>query len=113
MQEAAFLVLPSLWYENFPMTLLEAYATGLPVIGSAIGSLVELIEDYGTGRHFRAGDASDLAAVLAWAFSHPTELGELGRGARREFELKYTATRNYDQLLSIYRAAREHGRAIR
>jgi len=74
MQEAAFLVLPSEWYENFPMTLLEAYATGLPVIGSAIGSLTELIADQRTGRHFRAGDASDLAGVLTWALSHPKEL---------------------------------------
>jgi glycosyltransferase involved in cell wall biosynthesis len=112
MREAAFLVLPSEWYENFPVTLVEAYATGLPVIGSAIGSLAELISDYGTGRHFRPGDAADLAGVLEWALSHPAQLAEQGRMARREFELKYTAERNYQELIEIYQAAGEHARLV-
>ena len=110
MREAAFLVLPSEWYENFPMTLVEAYATGLPVIGSGIGSLAELIRDYDTGRRFRPTDAQDLAGVLEWAISHPEQVAEQGRNARREFELRYTAERNYGELLEIYRAAGEHAR---
>ena len=108
MKDAAFLVLPSEWYEHFPMTLVEAYATGLPVLGSALGSLGELIQDGITGRHFRPGDPSDLTAVLEWAISHPLPLSEQGRAARREYVLKYTADRNYATLMEIYQAARLH-----
>ena len=57
MSQGAFLVLPSECYENFPLTLVEAYATGMPVIGSSGGSIAELIEDHRTGRLFPAGDA--------------------------------------------------------
>jgi glycosyltransferase involved in cell wall biosynthesis len=110
MKDAAFLVLPSEWYEHFPMTLVEAYATGLPVLGSALGSLGELIQDGITGRHFRPGDPSDLTAVLEWAISHPLPLSEQGRAARREYVLKYTADRNYATLMEIYQAARLHAR---
>jgi glycosyltransferase involved in cell wall biosynthesis len=108
MKEAAFLVLPSEWYENFPMTLVEAYATGLPVIGSALGSLAELIHDGETGRHFRPGDATDLAGIIEWAVRHPALLAEQGRNARREFELRYTAEQNYAALMQIYRVAGAH-----
>jgi glycosyltransferase involved in cell wall biosynthesis len=108
MKEAAFLVLPSEWYENFPMTLVEAYATGLPVIGSALGSLAELIHDGETGRHFRPGDATELAGIIEWAVRHPALLAEQGRNARREFDLRYTADQNYAALMQIYRVAGAH-----
>jgi glycosyltransferase involved in cell wall biosynthesis len=110
MQQASFLVLPSEWYENFPMTLVEAYATGLPVVGSAIGSLQELVEDYGTGRQFQPGSAADLARVLEWMIGHPREVAEQGRRARQTFEQRYTAERNYAELLAIYQTAGERAR---
>jgi glycosyltransferase involved in cell wall biosynthesis len=47
-------------------------------------------------------DANDLAAKVAWAWSHEKEMQEMGKAARREFELKYTAERNYELLLGIY-----------
>jgi glycosyltransferase involved in cell wall biosynthesis len=112
MKRAAFLILPSECYENFPLTLVEAYATGLPVVASAIGSLGELVEDFGTGRHFRPGDAGDLAAVLTWMRTHPSEAAAQGRRARQVFEQHYTAERNYAALLDVYRFASEHGRRL-
>ena len=108
MREATFLVLPSEWYEHFPMTLVEAYATGLPVLGSALGSLMELIRDGETGRHFPPGQAADLAAAVDWAICHPGPLAEQGRRARREFELRYTPEQNYATMRAVYQAARAH-----
>lgn len=110
MKEAAFLVLPSEWYENFPMTLVEAFATGLPVIGSRLGSLAELIRDGETGRCFQPGNSADLAASLEWAIAHPMRLEVQGRVAREEFETRYTADRNYEMLTRIYASARERAR---
>lgn len=105
MKEAAFLVLPSECYENFPMTLVEAYATGLPVIGSTGGSIAELITDFGTGRLFPPGDVGALAEMLAWALAHEETMRACGSRARCEFQSKYTAAENYNQLLQVYRSA--------
>lgn len=107
MKEALVLIVPSLWYEGFPMTIVEAYSVGLPVIASHIGSLSSLIVPYCTGLHFRPGDAEDLAAKVEWALSHPSELTQMRREARAEFEAKYTAETNYQQLIEIYQKARE------
>jgi glycosyltransferase involved in cell wall biosynthesis len=108
---ARFLVMPSVWYEGFPMTVVEAYACGVPVIASRIGSLAEIVEDGRTGLHFTAGDAADLAAKVEWAWTHPKQMEEMGRAARREYEAKYTAERNYEALMRIYETARAKGAA--
>ena len=105
MKEAAFLVLPSECYENFPLTLVEAFATGLPVIGSSGGSVGELIEDFVTGRLCPPGDVDELAKALQWAHAHPEHMRACGERARAEFLGKYTAGRNYAQLLEVYHHA--------
>jgi glycosyltransferase involved in cell wall biosynthesis len=105
MREAAFLVFPSEWYETFGLTIVEAFASGMPVVASNIGAAGELVTHARNGLHFRAGDAADLAARLEWAFGHEREMDRMGRTARATFESTYTADRNYGQLLDIYRTA--------
>jgi glycosyltransferase involved in cell wall biosynthesis len=102
MKHASFLVFPSEWYEGFPMTLVEAFATGLPVIAAARGSAAELIDDEETGYLFEPGNASALAARVEQALTYPDARARLGRQARAVFESKYTATTNYSQLITIY-----------
>jgi glycosyltransferase involved in cell wall biosynthesis len=102
MRQAAFLIFPSLWYEGLPMTILEAFACGLPVIASRLGAMAEVIEDGRTGLLFNPGDAGDLAAKVEWAGEHPVALARMRREARAEFEAKYTAARNYEMLMEIY-----------
>ena len=103
MKDAQSLVFPSVWYEGFPMVIAEAYAVGLPVIASDLGSMSSLIDHGRTGLRFRPGDPQDLAAQVEWASEHPAELERMRRGARAEFEAKYDAGRNYQMLLEIYR----------
>ena len=105
MQAASVLVFPSECYENCPMTIIEAYATGLPVIVSGQGSAAGMVADGGTGRHFRAGDAADLATQVRSALGDPAGLAAMGRAARREFEQGYSKEKNYDRLIGIYRTA--------
>lgn len=105
MQNAKMLVFPSVWYEGFPMVIVEALALGLPVVASNLGSLSSLVDSGRTGLHFRPGDADDLAAKVEWAIAHPQELGQMGREARAEFEAHYTAEANYRQLMEIYQLA--------
>ena len=105
MQSARALVLPSIWYENFPRTLVEAFGAGLPVIASRIGSLAELVEDGKTGLLFEPGDANDLCRTMRWAHEHPIEMAAMGRRARARYESHYTPDINYGQLRAIYRDA--------
>lgn len=102
MQGASVLVFPSIWYEGFPMTIVEAFSVGLPVIASDLGSMSSLIDHGRTGLHFRPGDAQNLAAQVEWALAHPTELSGMRQEARAEFEAKYTAEKNYEMLMNIY-----------
>jgi glycosyltransferase involved in cell wall biosynthesis len=106
MKAAAFLVFPSECYENCPMTIIEAFATGLPVIVSGRGSPAEMVRDYEHGCHFRAGDPVDLAAKLQWAFTHSREMAVMGHAGRQQFETRYSAMSNYGQLMQIYNRAR-------
>lgn len=102
MQSAGWLVMPSIWYENFPRTLVEAFACGLPVVASRLGALTELVREGETGLLFEPGDAADLAQKMAWAQAHPDAMARMGRNARAEYEANYTAGINYRQLTAIY-----------
>ncbi len=102
MKSARFLVFPSQWYEGFPMTIVEAYACGTPVVASALGSMREIVDDGLTGLHFIPGNADDLARKVAWAWSHPREMQQMGINARQKFEANYTAEKNVAMLTAIY-----------
>jgi glycosyltransferase involved in cell wall biosynthesis len=105
MHGARFLVFPSEWFENFPMTIAESFACGVPVICSRLGAMQEIVENGRTGLHFTAGDAADLAAKIEWAWNHPEQMRSMGEEARRDYENKYTAEKNYPMLMEIYQHA--------
>lgn len=102
MQAAACLVLPSVWFECFPRTLVEAYACGLPVIASRVGALAELVEHGRTGLLFEPGSAGELAQALEWARAHPGEMRRMGAEARALYERRFAPPRNYEELMTIY-----------
>ncbi|PYX74632.1 MAG: glycosyl transferase family 1 [Acidobacteria bacterium] len=102
---ASFLVFPSGWYEHFPVTIAEAFACSTPIICSGLGAMQEIVEDRHTGLHFTPGDADDLAVKVEWAWNHPEQVWAMGKEARREYEVKYTADQNYQILMRIYRRA--------
>ena len=105
MGQAQALIFPSRWYEGFPMTIVESLACGLPVIASRLGAMGEIVEDNRTGLHFEPGNPADLAAKVKWAWTQKEEMRRMGLEARREYESKYTADQNYDQLIKIYERA--------
>lgn len=102
---AAYLVVPSTWYEPFGRVVVEAFACGTPVLAARIGALTDLVEHGRTGLHFNPGEPDDLASKARWAASHPDALGQMRLAARQDFEAKYTGDRNYHQLLAIYQTA--------
>ena len=108
--DATMLVMPSIWYETFGRTIIEAYACGTPVIASNLGAMAELVVDGETGLLFAPGNADDLAAKVRSLASDSARLSAMRRAARLEFEAKYTAESNYHQLIELYsRAMANHG----
>ncbi|MCP5444986.1 MAG: glycosyltransferase [Chromatiaceae bacterium] len=100
--KSAVMVLPSLWYEGFPMTVLESYAVGTPVVASKIGSLSELVREGETGWTFPAGDSFSLAESLTAALENPQRLKTMRGRCREEFMSRYAPERNVSELLYIY-----------
>jgi glycosyltransferase involved in cell wall biosynthesis len=99
--------MPSICYEGFPRTLVEAFAAGLPVIASRLGAMAALIRDGETGMLFEPGNAAELAEKLLWAEAHPEQMDAMGCAARSEYEAHYTPEKNYAMLMEIYSEAIE------
>jgi glycosyltransferase involved in cell wall biosynthesis len=110
MKDATFLVFPTEWYEGFPMVLLEAMATGLPVIASRRGSLPEIVRDGTSGLLVPSGDPGAWAKALEWAISHPEQLAAMGQGGRRAFEGNFSSDVGYRLLAEVYQRTVERAR---
>lgn len=96
-------VLPSEWYENAPMTVLESYALGKPVIGARIGGIPELVIDGETGWSFGSRNIPELTQVLAQTNQKsPSELAAMGRSARDFVTSRFSRAQYLEQVLSVY-----------
>jgi glycosyltransferase involved in cell wall biosynthesis len=80
MAEVDWVIVPSIWWENSPLVIQEAFNYGRPVICSDIGGMAEKVSDGVNGLHFKAGDAASLAAVIQTALETPGLLDRLRRG---------------------------------
>jgi glycosyltransferase involved in cell wall biosynthesis len=100
--KARFLLFPSEWYESFPMTILEAYAHGVPVVASRMGVMPEIVKEKRTGLLFEPRNPESLAEVVKNVWNETELIEQLSRNSRREYEKFYTADENYRQLMAIY-----------
>jgi len=98
---AAMMILPSEWYEGFPMVCVEAFSCGLPVIASDIGSLREIILNSGAGELFEPQNPVELASVVN-AFYESGKYHAYSRVARDYYRRHYTAEINARMLIDIY-----------
>jgi len=105
MRNAQFLVLPSVWYEGFPMTIVESFSCGTAVVATDDGGMQEIIREGHNGLKFGLGDFAQLAEKIDWAIGHPDEMKEMGWNARQDFVEKYSAEKNYEMLMAVYEQA--------
>lgn len=98
-------VIPSEWFEVFPMVAVESYARGTPVVASNIGGLAELVIDGETGLRFEPGDDVALAKAVRLLWEDEALRDRLRRGARARFEAEYTPAHALHRLRSIYERA--------
>jgi glycosyltransferase involved in cell wall biosynthesis len=100
---ARAIVLPSEWYENGPMSVIEAFARGKPLLGARIGGIPELIIEGETGWSFVSGDSDDLAAGLAKvAAASRTELAAMGQATRAFVEAHHARERYFERMTALY-----------
>jgi glycosyltransferase involved in cell wall biosynthesis len=102
-RRARALVLPSEWYENAPMSVMEAYALERPVIGAAIGGIPELVRAGETGALFASGNHLELAIRLGeFSAMTTTEILNMGKAGRAWMEREFTAAHYRQRLLDLY-----------
>jgi glycosyltransferase involved in cell wall biosynthesis len=90
------LVVPSIWYENTPFVVLEAFAAGVPVVASELGGLTELVQPGRQGWLFPAGDARALAELLRTCVAEPQRFDRL------EVQIPASIAMNYDRFRAVY-----------
>lgn len=103
--EALAVVMPSIWFENFPYSILEAFALGKPVIASDIGGMPETVEEGRTGILFEPGNALALAEKMKYLQRNPSLVEEMGRNARKRMETEFDAETHYRRLMEVYEKA--------
>ena len=102
-RNASFVVFPSEWYENAPMTVLEAFAYGKPVIGSNIGGIPEMVVEKETGLLFKPGDYQELKEKIDYLLANPSIVSQMGKKARKKVEEEYNAELHYQRLMEVYK----------
>ena len=102
-QNSLAVVVPSEWYENAPLSVLEAFSYGKPVIGSNVGGIPEMIEDGNNGFHFQSRDVNGLKGKLELILGLlDKQVVEMGKAARLTVEKKYSPEFHYERLNQIY-----------
>lgn len=105
-KNASFIIVPSEWYENNPLTVIEAYANGKPVITSNAGGLPEIVIDNKTGFLFEMGNSASLSEAILKADNLSTKEYELfSQNARNFAEENFNEKKHYDRLMQIYSEA--------
>lgn len=101
---AEVLVVPSVWFEGMPMVILEAWAAGVPVIGSRIGGIEELL-GRDRGLLFAPGDAQDLGRAVNALLSSPALAESIRRAARERVNSVHRSRLGLQRLEAVYRNA--------
>ena len=99
---ARLVIVPSIWYENYPLAVLEAQAAGKAVLASDSGGIPEMIENWQTGFLARRGNATDFIDKIKEIYYDEALLEEVGKAAREQAAKRNDPERHYQEILKIY-----------
>jgi len=105
MKRSKALIFPSIWYEGFPLAILEAFSTGTLVIASGLGAMAEIIQNGVNGLLFETGNEADLVKKIVEIEDKPAFVNQMAEKARLSYLTHYTPEKNYGLLLGIYNKA--------
>ena len=97
--KARFSVIPSEWYENNPLSVIEAQCLGTPVLGARIGGISELINEGETGMTFESRNADDLKVKIEQMFASSFDYRQIAVTAQK----RYDAESYYNEIMEIYK----------
>ena len=106
LRKSAFLVVPSIWYEAFPLVVLEAFSLGIPVLASNVGSLSEVVQHEVTGLHFDPHQPDSLSSAAIRLLQDKQLRNRCAANARTTYLARYTPDIAYERLIEIYESAR-------
>ncbi len=102
-RDASFVIVPSEWYENNPMTIIEAYTAGIPVIGANIGGIPEIIDEGQTGYLFEPGDVEQLRETITKANQlSDADYNTMSNAARKFAAENFSEERSYGNIMNLY-----------
>ena len=101
-KKSRLVVVPSIWYENNPVVILESFAAGKPVIGSNLGGIPELVKDRQTGFLFQSGDSKDLAQKIKSVYNNEQLILQMGKNCRTWVEKNCSSQKHLQEILKIY-----------
>ena len=104
LENSSYVIVPSEWYENNPMTIIESYSLGKPVIGAKIGGIPEIVKDHKTGFLFESRNINELFNVITYANSlNHDSYEKLSMNARDFAFLNFSEQKNYMHLIKTYK----------
>ena len=101
-KNSKFFIIPSEWYENYPMLVIEAMALGKPVLASRLGGLQEMIEENKTGWFYEPFSIKDLRSKIKQHYNESDTIEHMGSLARETVEHKNCTKRHYQLLMQAY-----------
>lgn len=102
---SVFCVVPSLWYEPMPYSVLESFASCRPVIASRIGGIPEVVEDGENGFLVLPGDIDELTEKISLLWEDRALARKMGKSARQTVLESFNQERHYEKLISVYQKA--------
>ncbi len=102
LKQALCTIIPSNWYDTFPLVTLESMAVGTPVIASNIGGLPYIVDDGKNGYLFSPGDYQDLSEKISLLINDPQKIELMGKKCVNDITKKYSEQAHYKKMLEIY-----------
>ena len=103
LKRARFVIVPSVWHENFPYVINQSFAFGKPVIGAERGGITEMVAHGERGLIYPAQDVPALAEAMLTLWNNPLRAVEMGRKAKDYSDTEFNDAHQYERLMRIYK----------
>lgn len=104
-EKCRFVVIPSIWYENCPYSIIETLEIGKPIIASEIGGIPEIVENEKNGLLYRYDSVDDLADKINELYYNQEKINKMKESSKNKFKMEHTEDVYYQKIMKIYKNA--------